>query len=244
MSPWTAKPIATSIGGYSSFSLERACHHTRPPWDESTNLLAMASSMQAIGLLTSGLQNKSIQRKELYPTVLSCLLWGDQWSGKKLLFHCDNQAVVDIWASGSSQDPLTMHLVCSIFFKAATNHFTVLVTHIVSTNNTFADSLSRLQITPFSHLWPATDPDPTPVPRQHQPFGKPSSLPPISGHCRLNPSLLPGWHSEILWLLCLQRMAKFPGHLDHTTLLCPLLGWPRLLQDHKVIHGRPLFYIH
>ena len=95
--------------------MERACHHTRPPWDESTNLLAMASSMQAIGLLTSGLQNKSIQWKELYPTVLSCLLWGDQWSGKKLLFHCNNQAVVDIWASGSSQDPLTMHLVYSIF---------------------------------------------------------------------------------------------------------------------------------
>ena len=68
--------------------------------------------------------------------------------------------------------------------------------------------------------------------------------PPYHAPCRLNPPLLPGWHLEILWLLCLQRMAKFPGHLDHTTLLCPLLGWPRLLQDHKVIHDRPLFYIH
>ena len=41
------------------------------------------------------------------------LLLGDQWSGVKLLFHCDNQAVVDIWASGSSRDPLTMHLADS-----------------------------------------------------------------------------------------------------------------------------------
>ena len=78
------------------------------------------------------LQNRSIQWKELYPIALVCLLWGHQWTGKKLLFHCDNQVVVDIWASGSSRDPLTMHLVDSIFFTAATNHFTVLVTHAVS----------------------------------------------------------------------------------------------------------------
>ena len=77
------------------------------------------------------LQNRSIQWKELYPIALVCLIWGHQWTGKKLLFHCDNQAVVDIWASGSSREPLIMHLVCSIFFTAATNHFTVLVAHTV-----------------------------------------------------------------------------------------------------------------
>ncbi|CAH3020178.1 unnamed protein product, partial [Porites evermanni] len=56
------------------------------------------------------LQNRSIQLKELYPIALACLLWGHQWTGKKLLFHCDNQAVMDIWASGSSRDPPIMHL--------------------------------------------------------------------------------------------------------------------------------------
>ena len=57
-----------------------------------------------------------------------------------------------------------MHLVRSIFFSAATNHFTVLVTHIVGTNNSIADSLSRLQISRFRHLVPAADLEPTPVP--------------------------------------------------------------------------------
>ena len=112
-----------------------------------------------------GLQVRLIQWKELYPIAIACLLWGHQWSGKKLLFHCDNQAVVDIWASGTSQDPLIMHLVHSIFFSAATNHFTVLVTRIVGTNNSIADSLSRLQITRFRHLAPAPDLEPTPVPK-------------------------------------------------------------------------------
>ena len=111
------------------------------------------------------LQNRSIQWNELYPIALACLLWGHQWTGKKLLFHCDNQAVVDIWASGSCRDPLIMHPVRSIFFTAATNHFTVLVTHIVGTSNVIADSLSRLQMSRFRLLAPAADLEPTPVPQ-------------------------------------------------------------------------------
>ena len=107
------------------------------------------------------LQNRSIQWKELYPIALACLLWGHQWTGKKFLFLCDNQAVVDIWASGSSRDPLIIHLVRSIFFNAATNHFTVLVTHIVGTSNAIAYSLSRLQMSRFRLLAPAADLEPT-----------------------------------------------------------------------------------
>ncbi|KAL9976443.1 hypothetical protein ACROYT_G013744 [Oculina patagonica] len=52
------------------------------------------------------LADRSIQWKELYPIALACLLWGPLWRGKKLLFHCDNQSVVDIWAKGSSHAPL------------------------------------------------------------------------------------------------------------------------------------------
>ena len=95
------------------------------------------------------LQQRSIQWKELYPIALACHLWGHLWPRKKLLFHCDNQAVVDIWASGTSRDPLAMHLVRSIFSIAATDLFTVLVSHIVGTNNSIADSLSHLQISWF-----------------------------------------------------------------------------------------------
>lgn len=60
-----------------------------------------------------------------------------------------------------------MHLVCSIFFSTATNHFTVLVTHIVSTNNAVANSLSCLQISWSRYLASASDPGPTPVPLDH-----------------------------------------------------------------------------
>ena len=148
-----------------------------PNWTRSPDmeLFTDASGSLGYGIFYMGhwianpwppvLQNRSIQWKELYHIALACLLWGHQWTGKKLLFHCDNQAVVDIWASGSSRDPLIMHLVRSIFFTAATNHFTVLVTHIVGTSNVIADSLSRLQMSRFRLLAPAADLEPTPVPQ-------------------------------------------------------------------------------
>ena len=139
---------------------------TRPNrqiWNSSRMPLAVAAIASSTYWATE-LRDRSIQWQELYPIALACLLWGNQWSGKKLLFHNDNQTIVDIWASGTSQDPLIMHLVRSIFFSAATNHYTVLVTHIVGTNNSIADSLSRLQISQFRHLAPTADLEPTPVP--------------------------------------------------------------------------------
>ena len=123
--------------------LEQPCHHTRPQLDEIPRygtLHRCLGKSRLRHLLHGSLDCQPLAYctpepidsvEELYPIALVCLLWGHQWTGKKLLFRCDNQAVVDIWASGSSRDPLIMHLVCSIFFTAATNHFTVLVTHTV-----------------------------------------------------------------------------------------------------------------
>ena len=111
------------------------------------------------------LGDRSILWQELYPIALACLLLGHQWSGKMLLFHCDNQAVVDKWASGTSRNALIMHLVRSIFFSTATNHYTVLATHIVGTNNSIANSFSRLQISRLRRLAQTADLEPTtPVP--------------------------------------------------------------------------------
>ena len=146
---WTKSPdleLFTDTSGSLGYSIFYTGHWISEPWPPQ-------------------LQDSSIQWKELYPIAIACLLWGQQWSGKKLLFHCDNQAVVDIWASGTSRDPLIMHLVRSIFFGAATHHYTILVTHIAGTNNSIADSLSRPQITQFRRLNPTADVEPTPVPK-------------------------------------------------------------------------------
>ena len=41
-------------------------------------------------------QSFSIMWKELFPIFLACLVWGHQWKKKRICFHCDNKAVVDI----------------------------------------------------------------------------------------------------------------------------------------------------
>lgn len=143
------------LPGWNGHTIIPDFHWTRTP---NLELFSDASGSIGYGIFYAGhwiadpwppeRQNRTIQWKELYPIALACLLWGDQWSGRKLFFHCNSQSVVDIWASGSFQDALTMHLVHSIFFSAATNHFAVLVAHIVGTNSTITDSLSRLHL-PF-----------------------------------------------------------------------------------------------
>ena len=75
---------------------------------------------------------------------------------------------MDIWAKGSSRNPLLMHLVRSIVFCAALHQFSVLVFHIHDTDNSIADALSRFQISRFRYLAPKADLEPTAVPLSAQ----------------------------------------------------------------------------
>jgi hypothetical protein len=43
-------------------------------------------------------------------------LWGNQWHGKKILFHSDNQSVVEILNSCTSKSERVMTLVRHIVF--------------------------------------------------------------------------------------------------------------------------------
>ena len=71
---------------------------------------------------------QSILWKELFAIVNSVNTWshGHQWAKQKILFHCDNKAVVDIWCKGSRCDPGSMALVCLLYFCA---------THFASSGN-------------------------------------------------------------------------------------------------------------
>ena len=58
--------------------------------------------------------------------------WGIYWTKQKIVFHCDNQAVVDIWEKGTTQDPYIMALVCLLYIRAAQYNINVCVMHIPS----------------------------------------------------------------------------------------------------------------
>ena len=81
--------------------------------------------------------------KELFAIVSAVNLWGHQWAKQKILFHCDNEAVVTIWHKGSTRDSETMALVRLLYFCAARyNTFLVLIIllltlYLVSSNIAF-----------------------------------------------------------------------------------------------------------
>lgn len=52
---------------------------------------------------------------------------GDSWADKRVLFHCNNQAVTSVWDLGLSRSADLKKLVRSLFFIAAKRNFHVLI---------------------------------------------------------------------------------------------------------------------
>ncbi|CAG2224015.1 unnamed protein product [Mytilus edulis] len=67
---------------------------------------------------------------ELYPIVMACVLWGDRWKRKRILFNCDNLATVDIIKKGRSKIQSLMKLMRKLTYHSAINNFVVHAKHI------------------------------------------------------------------------------------------------------------------
>ena len=64
---------------------------------------------------------------------------GQLIAAAKILFHCDNQTVVNIWEKGSTKSLDIMVLVRLLYFCAARYHIYICVQHIPGNNNNIAD---------------------------------------------------------------------------------------------------------
>ncbi|KAK3096515.1 hypothetical protein FSP39_000934 [Pinctada imbricata] len=99
---------------------------------------------------------------ELYPIVMSCVLWGKFWKRKRILFFCDNLSTVDIIRKGRSKVQSIMKLMRTLTFHSAYYSFVIHAQHIPGVKNSIADALSRYQMTRFRQLAPRADANPTP----------------------------------------------------------------------------------
>ena len=93
--------------------------------------------------------DNSIEWKELFPILISCKLWGHQWKGKWLRFHCDNLSVVNLWRKGTSAQGELMDIIRKFFHSSASKEFMVEVVHIPGVDNSIFDALSRFQFCRF-----------------------------------------------------------------------------------------------
>ena len=102
---------------------------------------------------------------ELYPIVIVCFLWGEQWNKKRILFHCDNMATVQILNKGRSKTSIINKLMRMLTWLAAKYNFTVHAEHVPGKLNDIADAISQFQMKKFRRLAPDTDLHPTPCPQ-------------------------------------------------------------------------------
>ena len=105
----------------------------------------------------------SIAWREMYAILVACSTWGNSWARRRILFHCDNAAVVAIWQKGSCKCPHLMSLVRNLFFMAATGNYHVGIAHIPGVDNCIADHLSRFSIQEFRQAAPDAAPEATPI---------------------------------------------------------------------------------
>ena len=101
---------------------------------------------------------------ELFPIFVALEIWGQHLSNKKILFKCDNQAVVHILNSQTSKAEYVMVLVRIITLKCLQLNVVLKAEHLSTSRNAVTDSLSRLQMNRFRQLAPEAEPEPEPVP--------------------------------------------------------------------------------
>lgn len=146
-----------------------------PAWTpaEALNLFTDASGTHGFGAYFSGAwlrgpwqphqMLRSIQWQELFAILAATSTWGHRLTGRRVVVHCDNQAIVLAWSGQSSRCSDIMVLLRELFFTAATHSFTIRLEHVPGRLNALADALSRNQISLFFSLAPKADPQPTPL---------------------------------------------------------------------------------
>ena len=105
----------------------------------------------------------SIAYLELFPIVLAMTVWGNKLANSRIIFHCDNQAVVSIINRQSSKCPHIMALLRRLVLTCLKNNITAISRHQSGKTNVICDALSRFQWERFKAAAPHADTEPTPI---------------------------------------------------------------------------------
>ena len=145
-----------------------------PPVTSSTLELFTDASLRGFGAFFKGnwfsipcpsLAPKThISFLEFFAVFAAISTWCNYLANKQIIVFTDNEAIVAIWASGSSKDKPIMALVRELFFISTKYNISVTFKHIPGTSNVYADLLSRLQVMEFKSACPESSPQPSIVP--------------------------------------------------------------------------------
>ena len=99
-------------------------------------------------------QEVDISVKEKVPIVMSAAMWGGSWHRRRVFFHSDNMAVVEIIQRKVAKHPLLLHLLCCLYFYAVYFQFSYSTHHLPGVTTVTVDSLSRNNMLLFNSLVP------------------------------------------------------------------------------------------
>ena len=94
-------------------------------------------------LFSSKISSNVITFLEFFPIYVALLTWGSLLHGKKIVFHCDNAALVDILNKLTSNDADILKLLRIFVVLCVKSDIEIRAIHIPGCNNQICDSLSR-----------------------------------------------------------------------------------------------------
>lgn len=94
---------------------------------------------------------------ELFPLVVSLVLWGDRFRNKRVRFFCDNLGVVQAVNSQTANSPPVVALLRHFVLSCLVLNVYAVAEHVPGAVNVIADSLSRFQWDRFREVAPDAD---------------------------------------------------------------------------------------
>ena len=96
---------------------------------------------------------------EMLNFLVALRVLGHRWQGKRIVIHCDNQAVVVIMNLGKTKDSILAAITRNTAMLSVANDIDLKTVHIPGKQNVVANALSRLTIHPqytadLNHLIP------------------------------------------------------------------------------------------
>ena len=98
------------------------------------------------------------------PIVLAVHIWGGSWARKRIVFKCDNAAVVAVLQRGLCKDRHLAYLLRELTICVVLHSFTCHAVHIPGSRNVHADALSRFHFQLFREAVPNAGSTSLPLP--------------------------------------------------------------------------------
>jgi hypothetical protein len=99
-------------------------------------------------------RTRDIQFKEIYAVLQAILRWGHLWKHHHIIFHIDNEAIVDAMTKHTNRSRFTMSILRPIVMLAAFLEFSFSSSWLSSISNALADAASRFQYARLFKLAP------------------------------------------------------------------------------------------